>query len=122
MRAFKIIAVILLMIAFVPQTKAQRESKWKEIDIKVSSQCGMCKDRIEKTLAFEKGIKSSVVDLIKDEVKVIYNSKKTDPAKICKAIAAVGYDADDVAAVKKAYDKLPGCCKKPADPNKEKCE
>ncbi len=117
MKTVNIIVAVLVMFAFVPQAGAQKVSKWKEINIKVSSQCGMCKDRIEKTLAFEKGVKSSDVDLEKDEVKVVYNSKKTDADKIRKAIAKVGYDADDVSADKKAYAKLPGCCKKPNDPD-----
>jgi copper chaperone CopZ len=79
----------------------------------------MCKDRIEAHLAFEKGVKKSEVDLEKDEVKITFNSKKTDLEKLRKSLSNLGYDADEVKADQTAYNKLPDCCKKPAD-QKEK--
>ena len=45
-------------------------------------------------------------------ITVNYNPKKTDPDKIKKAITQAGYDADDLPADLKAYDKLDACCKK----------
>jgi len=42
---------------------------------------------------------------------VAYNPKKTNVEKIKKAIAKVGYDADELAATTKGYNKLPACCK-----------
>lgn len=45
-------------------------------------------------------------------IKVTYNSKKTDLAKIKTAISKLGYDADDVKADPVTYDGLDGCCKK----------
>ena len=86
------------------------------LQIKTSSQCDMCKERIEEALAFEKGVKSSELDLETKVVTVSYRASKTTPEKIRKAISKVGYDADDVAADGKAYEKLPACCKKPDDP------
>jgi periplasmic mercuric ion binding protein len=112
----KIFIIGLITLLMFPAA-AQKKSKWGEVNIKVSTQCGMCKDRIEGTLAFEKGVKSSEVDLEKDEVKVIYNVKKTNPGNIRIAISKVGHDADDIPADPKAYAKLPGCCKKPGDPD-----
>lgn len=86
-----------------------------EIEIKVSSQCSMCKETIEKTLAFEKGVTKANVDLDKDVVVLTYKPAKTTPEKIRTAISKAGYDADDVPADAKAYANLPDCCKKPAD-------
>jgi len=121
MKTIAFIISFLLIAVFTPELSAQKVSKWQEVSIKVSSQCGMCKERIEKILAFEKGIKSAVVDLEKDEVSIVYNSKRTDVKSIRTAISKAGYDADDVAADPKAYEKLPGCCKKPDDPKKKDC-
>ncbi|MBA2746215.1 MAG: hypothetical protein H0U44_08330, partial [Flavisolibacter sp.] len=45
------------------------------------------------------------------ELLVKYNAKKTDKAKIQKAVATVGYDTQDVKATDEAYEKLHGCCK-----------
>ena len=83
-----------------------------EIKIKTSAVCGMCKDRIEQGLAFEKGIKDVSLDLETKICTIKYNPSKTTPDDIRKAISGLGYDADDVAADEKAYEKLPACCKK----------
>jgi hypothetical protein len=45
-------------------------------------------------------------------ITVVYNPEKIDVAKIKQVIAETGYDADEVKAIKKSYDKLPNCCKK----------
>ncbi len=92
---------------------AQNEKNVSEvIKIKTSAVCGMCKDRIEKGLAFEKGIKDVSLDLDTKIVSVTYKSKKTNPEKIRMAISKLGYDADEIPASVKAYEKLPACCKK----------
>ncbi|HRY33215.1 MAG TPA: heavy metal-associated domain-containing protein [Bacteroidales bacterium] len=88
-----------------------------EISVKTSAVCGMCKERIEKGLAFEKGVKEASLDLKTKMVTVTYKVRKTDPDKIRKAISRLGYDADDVPADEKAYGKLPACCKKDAAPH-----
>ena len=85
-----------------------------EIKIKTSAVCGMCKDRIEQGLAFEKGIKDVSLDVETKIATVKYNPGKTTPDEIRKAISKLGYDADDVPADEKAYEKLPKCCKKDA--------
>ncbi len=84
--------------------------------VHTSAQCPMCKERIEKALAFEKGVVNSLLDLETRLATVVYNPRRTTPDKIRKAISSVGYDADTVAASPRAYEKLPPCCKKPDDP------
>ncbi len=90
----------------------QDASKIKKIDIKVSLQCEMCKERILNDLSFEKGVRSIEVNIEEKLVVVTYNSEKTTPEKIRKAISKIGYDADDVPADPVAYSKLPKCCQK----------
>lgn len=114
MKTIRIMMLVLITGLTLTSVSAQSE-KLTEIDIKVSSQCNECKETIEKALAFEKGIKSSSVDLETNTVKVTYRVGKTTPEKIRKAISEVGYDADDITANPKAYENLSDCCKKPAD-------
>jgi len=83
-----------------------------EVKIKTSAQCDECKERIEKALAAEKGIKKSDLNLDDQVITVVYYDKRIAPEKIREIISKSGYDADDVAAQKEAYDKLPKCCKK----------
>ncbi|MBL4594373.1 MAG: heavy-metal-associated domain-containing protein [Flavobacteriales bacterium] len=109
-----LITVILITLFAVSSNNvmAQKAKKTEAIVIKTSTQCGMCKTRIEKAMAYEKGILSSNLNVEKAELTVIYKPSKTSPDKIREAISLVGYDADNVKANKKAYDNLPGCCKK----------
>ena len=109
--------VVKLMITFGVVTFAQQPKKntTEEVKIKTSAVCGMCKEKIEKGLAFEKGIKDVSLDTDTKIVTVTYKNTKTNPQKIKEAISKLGYDADEVKADPKVYAKLPSCCKKGAD-------
>lgn len=83
------------------------------VKIKTSAICEMCKERIEKNLALTKGIEKSDLNLEdQSNITVVYNPDKIDLAKIKQVISESGYDADEVKAIKKSYEKLPYCCKK----------
>ena len=101
-----------IVFAITSALFAQEKKSTEEIKIKTSALCEMCKARIEKALAYQKGVKKAVLDLETKEVAVVYKPEKTNPEKLRKAIAKTGYDADSVHAEKSAYDNLPNCCKK----------
>ena len=84
----------------------------ESVKIKTSAVCAECKENIQKEFTFTSGIKSFDLDYETGMITVNYNPKKTDPDKIKKAITQAGYDADDLPADPKAYDKLDACCKK----------
>ncbi|WP_082116276.1 heavy-metal-associated domain-containing protein [Hymenobacter terrenus] len=79
---------------------------------KTSAVCDMCKARIEKSLAYEKGVQSAVLDVPSQVLTVNYRPDKTSPAALRTAVQKTGYDADDVTADARAYNRLPDCCKK----------
>ncbi|WP_128544175.1 heavy-metal-associated domain-containing protein [Larkinella soli] len=106
---FGLIAVLLFALGFTTRAEDDKE---KEVKIKTSAVCEMCKERIERNLAFEKGIKESNLDLKSKVITVKYNPKKTDVNRIKANISKTGYDADEVTADEKGYAKLPSCCKK----------
>lgn len=106
-KATTLIAFLLISIL----AKAQNKNT-VELKVKTSAVCGMCKTTIERELAFAKGVKKSELDVPSKVVTVIYNPNKTTPEKIRQAISMAGYDADDVPADPKAYEKLHACCKK----------
>jgi mercuric ion binding protein len=86
----------------------------KEIKIKTSAICEMCKARIERNLGLSKGVKESNLNLTDKVVTVKYNPNKTTPEAIKATIISTGYDADTQVANQKAHDKLPSCCRKTA--------
>lgn len=101
---------VIFLIAFISISffvKAQT----KKVEIKTSAICIMCKNTIEEDLAFEKGVKSSDLDLETKMLTVAFNSKKTTADKIRTRITKVGYHADSLQRDEKAYNKLPDCCK-----------
>ncbi len=110
----KLITIIIITLFTVSSNNlmAQKNKKTETIIIKTSTECGMCKARLEKAMAYEKGIVSSSLNVKKAELTVTYKIAKTTPEKIRIAISNVGYDADDIKANQKKHDKLPSCCQK----------
>ncbi|MCY7352198.1 MAG: cation transporter [Cytophagaceae bacterium] len=88
------------------------DTKPQTVKIKTSAICKMCKARIERNLAYEKGVTDVTLDVDTKVATVTFNPKKTDVAKIKANIVKTGYDADEISADPKGYDKLPNCCKK----------
>jgi len=112
MKTIKKISAMAFAMMFIGMGTTFAGGTAGEVKIKTSMQCDMCKERITKALSFEKGVKEIKVNLETKEVTVMYNPKKTSSEKIRLAISKAGYDADEVKADAKAYNKLPKCCQK----------
>lgn len=96
-------------------TKAQN---YQFVEMKVNMHCNACKETIEKNIAFEKGVKDLVVDLESKTVKIKYDTRKTDPSKLKKAIEDLNYTCE----ILKIYSSLKTdenapCCAKASTPN-----
>lgn len=104
--------ILILFFVLFSNAFSQEKKKKETIVIQTSAQCDMCKQSLEKTLAYTKGVKKSNLDLVSKSISVTFNPAKTSAEKIREAISNAGYDADSVPADKKAYEALPGCCKK----------
>lgn len=102
------LALTLMLFSF----SAYAQSGEQTIQVKTSAVCSMCKKTLEKAMAYEKGVKSSNLHVESQMLTVVFDTKKTNPEKIRKAINATGYDADDKPAQERAYNKLDDCCKK----------
>jgi len=104
--------VLALLLGVVFSTTASKPGKEKEVKIKTSAVCEMCKERIEKNLTLSKGVNEAVLNLDDKVVTIKYNPKKTDEASLRKVITDTGYDADSQVCSQTAHDKLPSCCQK----------
>ena len=82
------------------------------VQFKTSAVCDMCKARIEKSMAYEKGVQAATLDVPSKVLTVSYRPDKTTPAALRTAVQKTGYDADEATADARAYDRLPDCCKK----------
>jgi len=118
----KTVFALMAMVALTIGAKAQQvndsltytKDSMALANIKTSAVCDMCKETIEKAMAYEKGVKKSDLNVESKVLTVTFDPKKTSLEKIRIAITKVGYDADGLAADKNAYDNLSPCCKKDA--------
>jgi len=101
-----------LVLGLIIGCSGEAENKTAEIALN-TIQCGMCTDKIASGLGKLDGVVKVDVDLEKKVGKVVYKAGVIDLGVIEKAIAAVGYDANDTPAEPKAYSGLDMCCKVP---------
>ena len=94
-----------------------KESKYDTVQIQTSAVCGMCKERIEHDMAFEKGVKSVELDSETKVLTLVYKKGKTTVKDLKVALTKIGYDADEMLADQKAHDRLPACCQKDVEPH-----
>lgn len=111
------VMLMILPLLFGQSVSAGAKKETKEIAIKTSAQCKMCKDRLESTMIYEKGVKKVTLDLETKILTIKYRADKTTPENLKLAVSKIGYDADEVPADPKAYEELPACCKKDAAPH-----
>ena len=101
-----------LVLGLIIGCSGEAENKTAEIALN-TIQCGMCTDKIASSLGKLDGVVKVDVDLEKKIGKVVYKVGVINLGVIEKAIAAIGYDANDTPAEPKAYSGLDMCCKVP---------
>jgi cation transport ATPase len=110
---------LFALLSFSPNAQAQtapatvaKTGNTATAQFKTSAVCDMCKARIEKSMAYEKGVQSAVLDVPTQMLSIMYRPDKTTPTALRSAVQKTGYDADDQIAEARAYNRLPDCCKK----------
>ena len=104
MKSFKMIMMAAgIMLSFSLNAQTITDT------IKVSGECGMCKNRIQKALKTG-GISSASWDTETKLLVVSYDVSKISNDDIQKKVAAVGHDTEKFLADDKVYEKLHGCC------------
>lgn len=88
----KSILVVAFMLSQFSLYAAGKNPNDTTVVYQVSMDCQKCKQKIEKNIAFEKGVKALSVDLDAKTVKVTYTKAKNDVAKLQKAIEKLGYE------------------------------
>lgn len=114
MKTIKLFFAIVLLMAVGVNASAQTGTKAsgqpKTESFKVWGNCGMCKDRIEKTVKSE-GATNAAWDSKTKLLAVTFDPSKTSVDALGKKLAIVGHDTEKYKADDKVYNALPGCCK-----------
>ena len=106
--------LILIITTALITNVAFAQKNIETVKVQTSAVCDMCKERIEKQMAFTKGVTAADLDVKSAVITVSYKTSKTDVEAIRKSINEVGYDADENPAEETAYENLHHCCKKDA--------
>ena len=108
----KKLITLSLALGLIIGCSGEAENKTAEIALN-TIQCGMCTDKIASGLGKLEGVVKIDVDLEKKIGKVVYKAGVINLGVNEKAIAAIGYDANNTPAEPKAYSELDMCCKVP---------
>lgn len=93
------ILCIVLMSMGVAFAKGEKQTVVFNVDL----HCQGCVNKIEKNIAFEKGVKDLICDLQTKQVTVVFDSSKTNVANLQTAFKNIGKPATvNVEATKKA--------------------
>lgn len=100
---FLCVAVLSIGFAFA---KSEKQTVVFDVDL----HCQGCVNKIEKNIAFEKGVKDLICDINTKTVTVVFDSSKTNVETLQKAFAALNKPAKvnkaaTEAAVKKSSGK-----------------
>ena len=126
MRTNHIFSLVLAVLVLTSSMAfAQSKQDKNKVVFDVNMHCGECQKKIEKNIAFEKGVKAMEVSLENKTVALTYDAAKTSPEKLQAALVKLGYTATakDCTAQKAACCKetaaAPGECKDKAASCKE---
>lgn len=90
-KIFLLATTLLLSFGVDANAQKKKDDKKETVEFDVSMTCENCKKRIERTVAFEKGVTDMKVDLPEKTVTVEYRKDKTTLEQVQKAIEKLGY-------------------------------
>lgn len=88
----KTISILLLVIFAVgiQTVAAAKKANRETVVFSVPMDCQGCVNKIEKNIAFEKGVTGLDIDFENQEVSVTYNASKTNPELLRAAFEKIG--------------------------------
>lgn len=99
-----------ILVGFLMLGLSMFAQKKAEITFEVSGVCGMCEDRIEKSLDIS-GVIMADWDRKTKDLTVAYKINKLSETQIHQRVADAGHDTEKVKATDEVYANLHGCCK-----------
>ena len=93
------IAALLILCSIITFAKNKNEND-TTICFHVAMDCMSCKQKIEKNLAFEMGVKALDVNFADKTVKIKYNKLKNTPELLKQAIQKLKYEVEIISAIR----------------------
>lgn len=89
--ALSLMAILMMVMPF--SVVAKKTSSLIKVVFSVPMDCVSCQTKIEKNIAFEKGVKALDISLVKQIVAVTYDSIKTSVPNLQAGFKKIGYEA-----------------------------
>lgn len=101
---FVMLSIFLSAIPLTAQSK--KAANTEKVLLFVDMDCNSCKQKIEKNIAFEKGVKLLDVKLEKKTVEVTYDTRKTNVESLITGFKKIGYEAKEIIPLESGSGKL----------------
>jgi len=89
-----ILSILTLFVSLTPLVAKENKVKSSpKVVLQVPMDCMSCKIKIEKNIAFEKGVIDMKVDFDSKTVEIEYDTLKTDVPKLLLGFKKIGYEA-----------------------------
>lgn len=89
------LALMLMLSTSIASMAQQTETKGIATVVFTSDiDCDHCKQKIEKNIPFEKGVKDLVVSLADKTVTITYRTDKNTAENLCVALNKLGYKSE----------------------------
>ena len=75
-------------------SEAQKEKK--SVIFSVNMDCETCQKKVERNIAFEKGVQDLKTNLKEKTVTVTFDASKTDVKKLTAAFKKIGFEAKEI--------------------------
>lgn len=83
-----------LVVAALLFTSAKPKPVLREALYQTNLHCEQCAAKIRDNVSFEKGVKDLKIEVEAKTVRIVYDSNKTDAAKLAAAIRKLGYKVE----------------------------
>lgn len=94
MRQLLVILMSLVCVGSVSWAQDKPKNKKETVTFYVEEmECKNCVRKVEKNIAFEKGVSDLICDLSNRTAKVTFNTTKTNKEKIMEAFKKIGMEA-----------------------------
>ncbi|HNX87582.1 MAG TPA: heavy-metal-associated domain-containing protein [Paludibacteraceae bacterium] len=91
--------VAIFVLATNLNAQSGKSNSKKTVVFDVSMHCESCQKKIEKNIAYEKGVKDMAVKLEDKTVTIKFDTLKTNESKLISAFNKLGYEAKVVETV-----------------------
>lgn len=94
MKKFFVFAVAAVVAALLLTSASKPKAALREALYQTNLHCEQCAAKITDNVSFEKGVKDLKIEVDAKTVKIVYDSNKTDAAKLAAAIRKLGYKVE----------------------------